>query len=34
MRGLSFALEWRLPVYANGGVGVLNPASELEAVMQ
>jgi hypothetical protein len=31
MRGLCFALELALP---NGGVGVLNPASELEAVMQ
>ena len=34
MRGLCFALELALPIYANGGVGVLNPASELEAVMQ
>ena len=34
MRGLCSALELALPIYANGGVGVFDPASELEAVMQ
>jgi hypothetical protein len=34
MRGLCFALELTLPIYSDGGVGVLNLASELEAVMQ